>query len=103
MSFFTSIFFQDTQYLPNGSRYPLVGGARQCRIDGTSSKPRKLPENEHAAKRQSHHHDPCALPAGAGVAGDRMHDVLARFLPFLAFVFINHDQLLFCDSRQIHG
>jgi len=28
---------------PNGSRYPLVGGTRQRRFDGTSFEPRKLP------------------------------------------------------------
>jgi len=31
--------------VPNGLRYPLVGGIRQCHFDGTSLKPRKLPEN----------------------------------------------------------
>ncbi len=31
--------------LPNGLRYPLVGGTRQRRFAGTDSKPRKLPEN----------------------------------------------------------
>src|SRR5215207_1040414 len=30
---------------PNGWRYPLVGGTRQCRFDGTNLKPQKLPEN----------------------------------------------------------
>jgi len=30
---------------PNGLRYPLVGGTRQRRFDGTSFKPRKLLEN----------------------------------------------------------
>jgi len=30
---------------PNGLRYPLVGGTRQRHFDGTSFKPRKLPEN----------------------------------------------------------
>jgi len=30
---------------PNGLRYPLVGGTRQRRFDGTNLKPRKLPEN----------------------------------------------------------
>ena len=28
-----------------GWRYPLVGGTRQRRFDGTNPKPRKLPEN----------------------------------------------------------
>ena len=31
--------------LPNGWRYPLVGGTRQRRFDGTNFKPRRLPEN----------------------------------------------------------
>jgi hypothetical protein len=30
---------------PNGVRYPLVGGTRQCQFAGTNSKPRKVPEN----------------------------------------------------------
>ncbi len=30
---------------PNGLRYPLVGGTRQRRFDGTNFKPRKLLEN----------------------------------------------------------
>src|SRR3972149_5522995 len=30
---------------PNGWRYPLVGGTRSRRFDGTNFKPRKLPEN----------------------------------------------------------
>jgi hypothetical protein len=51
---------------PNGSRYApsgvLVGGTRQRRFDGTNLKPRKLLENAHAAKRQSHHYSPGALP-----------------------------------------
>src|SRR5215208_4378054 len=32
-------------YLPNGLRYPLVGGTRQRHFDGTSFKPRKVPKN----------------------------------------------------------
>jgi len=30
---------------PNGLRYPLVGGTRQCRFAGTNCKPRKLLKN----------------------------------------------------------
>jgi len=30
---------------PNGLRYPLVGGTRQRRFDGTSFEPRNPPEN----------------------------------------------------------
>jgi hypothetical protein len=32
-------------WLPNGWRYPLVGGARQRHFAGINFKPRKLPEN----------------------------------------------------------
>ncbi len=31
--------------LANGLRYPLVGGTRSRRFDGTSFEPRNLPEN----------------------------------------------------------
>ena len=31
--------------LPNGWRYPLVGGTRQLYFDGTNFKSHKLPEN----------------------------------------------------------
>ena len=31
--------------LPNGWRYPLVGGTRERHFDGTNFKRRKLPEN----------------------------------------------------------
>ena len=31
--------------LPNGLRYPLVGGTRQRHFNGTNFKPHKLPEN----------------------------------------------------------
>jgi len=31
--------------LPNGWRYPLVGGTRQRHFNGTNLKPKKLPEN----------------------------------------------------------
>ncbi|HET9907734.1 MAG TPA: hypothetical protein VFQ23_13865 [Anaerolineales bacterium] len=40
--------------MPNGLRYRLVGGTRQRDFDGTNFKPRKLLENAHAAKQQSH-------------------------------------------------
>jgi len=40
------IFTLSTYYeAPNGLRYPLVGGTRQRRFDGTRLEPRKLPEN----------------------------------------------------------
>jgi len=33
------------QKTPNGLRYPLVGGTRERRFDGTNFKPRKPSEN----------------------------------------------------------
>ncbi len=39
---------------PNGVRYPRVGGTRQRRFDGTSFKPRKLPENAATPTRRVH-------------------------------------------------
>src|SRR3989304_2233785 len=36
---------QEKNVLSNGLRYPLVGGTRQRRFDGTSLEPRNLPEN----------------------------------------------------------
>jgi len=51
---------------PNGLRYPLVGGTRQRRSDGTSFEPKKLLENAHAVPTgstlRSHHDSPSALP-----------------------------------------
>jgi len=38
----------------NGLRYPLVGGTRQRRFDGTSFKPRKLPENAQTPTSRVH-------------------------------------------------
>ena|SRR5215216_1054349 len=52
--------------LPNGSRYApsgvLMGGTRSRYFMGISLKPPKVPENAHAAQRQSHHDSPGALP-----------------------------------------
>ena len=45
LSFFITNLVSASIKLPNGSRYPLVGGTRERRFDGTSSKPRNLPEN----------------------------------------------------------
>ena len=39
---------------PNGLRYPRVGGTRQRHFAGTSSKPRKLPENAATPTRRVH-------------------------------------------------
>ncbi len=38
----------------NGLRYPRVGGTRQRRFDGTSLKPRRLPENAQSPTRRVH-------------------------------------------------
>jgi hypothetical protein len=39
---------------PNGERYPLVGGTRQRRFDGTNFKPRKMPENAQTPTSRVH-------------------------------------------------
>jgi hypothetical protein len=51
----------NTNLLANRLRYPLVGGTRGRHFDGTNFKPHKVLENAHAAKQQSHHHDPGAF------------------------------------------
>ena len=40
--------------MPNGERYPLVGGTREHHFDGTSLKPRKLPENAQTPTSRVH-------------------------------------------------
>jgi hypothetical protein len=39
---------------PNGERYPLVGGMRGRRFDGTSFKPRNLSENAQTPTSRVH-------------------------------------------------
>ena len=39
---------------PNGLRYPLVGGTRQRRFDGTHYKPQKLSENAQTPTSRVH-------------------------------------------------
>jgi hypothetical protein len=39
---------------PNGWRYLLVGGTRECYFAGTHFKPRKLPENAQSPTSQVH-------------------------------------------------
>jgi len=39
---------------PNGLRYRLVGGTRQCHFAGTNFKPRKLPENAQTPTSRVH-------------------------------------------------
>jgi len=58
--------------LPNGLRYPLVGGTRQRRFGGTNIKPRKPPENAHAVPTGC---SPTTM-ALALFAGDRVHALL---------------------------
>ncbi len=40
--------------MPNGLRYPLVGGTRQRRFDGTNSKPRKRLKNAQTPTSRVH-------------------------------------------------
>ncbi len=40
--------------LPNGERYPRVGGTRSHRFDGTRLEPRNLPENAASPTRRVH-------------------------------------------------
>ena len=40
--------------LPNGLRYPLVGGVRQRRFDGINLKPRKVPKNAQTPTSRVH-------------------------------------------------
>ncbi len=40
--------------LPNGWRYPLVGGTRPRHFTGTSLEPRKLPENAQTPTSRVH-------------------------------------------------
>ncbi|MBI1793231.1 MAG: hypothetical protein HYR70_03455 [Chloroflexi bacterium] len=41
--------------MPNGVRYPLVGGTRERHFAGTNFEPRKPPENAATPTRQVHH------------------------------------------------
>lgn len=71
-----SHIFQDR--LPNDLRYQLVGRTRHCHFDRTSFEPRKLLENAHAVKQQSHHYSSGAragvvcTPCWAAVSGERI-------------------------------
>jgi len=42
------------KWLPNGLRYPLVGGTRQRYFAGTNFKPRKLLENAQTPTSRVH-------------------------------------------------
>ena len=48
------IFMMFCKELPNGWRYPLVGGTRGRHFDGINFKPRNLPENAQNPTRQVH-------------------------------------------------
>ena len=63
--------------LPNGLRYPLVGGTRQRRFDGTNSKSRKLLKNAPTP----------TTPVPVQFAGVRVHAVLGGFIASLDYVF----------------
>ena len=56
MSHYTGQWFrrENLDWPPNGVRYPRVGGTRKRRFDGTSFKPRKLPENAATPTRRVH-------------------------------------------------
>ena len=45
---------KERSVLSNGVRYPLVGGTRERRFDGTNFKPRKLPENAQTPTSRVH-------------------------------------------------
>src|SRR5215207_4874042 len=49
-----SFFCISCREVPNGLRYPLVGGTRQRHFAGTSSKPHKLPENAQTPTSRVH-------------------------------------------------
>src|SRR6266545_8092637 len=55
MVFYASVIsFLFFNWLPNGLRYPLVGGMRPRRFDGTHSKPRKCLENAQTPTSRVH-------------------------------------------------
>jgi hypothetical protein len=47
-------FFFESSLLPNGLRYPRVGGTRQRHFDGTNFQPRKVPKNAATPTRRVH-------------------------------------------------
>jgi len=47
-------FINISAEMPNGWRYPLVGGTGQRHFDGTNFKPRKVPENAQSPPRRVH-------------------------------------------------
>ena len=60
--------------LPNGVRYPLVGGTRQRHFNGTHFKPRKVPEN-------------------APTPTSRVHAVLGAVPDFRSYLTLEHSSL----------
>ncbi len=46
--------YEFAHYLPNGMRYPRVGGRRERRFAGTNFQPRDLPENAATPTRRVH-------------------------------------------------
>ena len=76
----------------------LVGGIGQHHFDGTSFKPRKLPENATAERHTttpvlplrftsgtSVHRMQCGASVAPILFGDRVHAVLARFSFFISY------------------
>ena len=53
-------------------------GTRQRHFAGTNSKPRKVLENAHAAKRQSHHDSPGVRPGVGCTIGERERALSAK-------------------------
>jgi hypothetical protein len=51
---FSPFAYHNQVTAPNGWRYPLVGGTRQCRFNGTNLKPYKLPENAQTPTSRVH-------------------------------------------------
>src|SRR6266511_2456975 len=68
----------------NGVRYPLVGGTRQRRFDGTSPKPRKLLEN-------------------APSPTSRVHAVLGGLYKYACNILRNLIKLSACTTRILRS
>jgi hypothetical protein len=68
----------------NGLRYPLVGGTRQRRFDGTNSKPRKLPKNAQTPISRVHAVLACVFRR---TQSDRVFAISLPFLTSIIFAF----------------
>ena len=67
---------QEKNMRSNGWRYPLVGGTRERHFDGTSFKPRKLPENAPTPTSRVH-----ALLGGNVLVRNLFYSSLERSIP----------------------